>query len=52
MVVKAYLNERKVATVVDTGCSGVIISQGCYERLGLKEDNEIEMMLSSAVNTV
>lgn len=38
MVIKAKINNHNVQAVVDTGCSGSIVSQGCYERLDLKED--------------
>ena len=52
LTIPALIDDKRVMAVVDSGCSGVFISRGCYERLDLEADDEIEMMLTSAINTL
>ena len=42
---------KPVVTIVDTGSAIVVISESCFERLGLKEDNEVEYTITSATGT-
>ena len=37
--------------IVDTRSAGVVISEGCFEKLGLKEDGEVEYTITSATGT-
>ena len=37
--------------IVDTGSAGVVISESCFERLGLKEDDEVEYTITLALGT-
>lgn len=52
LILPACIEGKSVIAVIDTGCSGVVISQGCFERLKLKEDDSVEFTLTSAVDTV
>ena len=45
------VNGKPVVAIVDTGSAGVVISESCFERLGLKGDNEVEYIITSAPDT-
>ena len=51
VVILAKVNGKPVVAIVDTGSDGVVISESCFERLGLKEDNEVEYTITSATGT-
>ena len=42
VAVPAKVNGKPVVAIVDTGSAGVVISESCFERLGLKGENEVE----------
>ena len=48
---KALLNKQKVVAIIDTGSSGVVISESCFRRLGLIQDGEVEFTITSATDT-
>ena len=41
IAMKALLNKQKVVAIIDTGSSGVVISESCFRRLGLVQDGEV-----------
>ena len=45
--VSAKIFSKNVVAVVDSGSSGVVISRGCVSRLGLKQDDLVEMNIAS-----
>ena len=47
----AKVNGEPVVAIVDTGSAKVVISEGYFERLGLKEDDEVEYTIASATST-
>ena len=51
VAIPAKVNGKPVVAIVDTGSAGVVISESCFERLGLKEDDEIEYTITSATST-
>ena len=51
LAIQAEINGRKVVAIVDTGYSGVVVLQGCYERLKLKEDDVVLFSITLAINT-
>ena len=40
--IPAKSNGKPVVAIVDTGSTGAVISEGCFERIELKEDDEVE----------
>ena len=48
VAIPAKVNGKPVVDIVDTGSAGVVISESCFERLGLKEDDEVEYTITSA----
>ena len=52
MIIQAIIKGNKVSAVVDTECSGIILNQSNHKRLNLVADDEVEMTLTSAVDTV
>ena len=52
ITVPAMLEGKKVIVIIDTGCSGVIVSKGCINRLGLVAESQIEFTLNTAEGTV
>ena len=40
-----------MVAIVDTGSAGVVMSESCFERLGLKEENELDYTITSAMGT-
>lgn len=42
------LNGIPTTRIVDTGCLGVVILEGCYQQLELKEDRETSMRIKTA----
>ena len=51
VAVPAKVNGKPVVAIVDTGSAGVVISESCFERLGLKEDDEVEYTITLATGT-
>ena len=51
IAMKALLNKQKVVAIIDTGSSGVVISESCFRRLGLIQDGEVEFLITSATDT-
>ena len=51
IAMKALLNKQKVVAIIDTGSSGVVISESCFRRLGLIQDGEVEFTITSATDT-
>ena len=51
VAIPVKVNGKPVVAIVDTESAGVIISESCFERLGLKEDDEVEYTLTSATGT-
>ena len=51
MVLRACLNGKNVVAIVDTGSSGVVVSESCFCRLKLVHDIEIEFTITSATDT-
>ena len=51
IAMKALLNKQKVVAIIDTGSSGVVISESCFRRLGLIQDGEVEFTFTSATDT-
>ena len=49
--IRAKVNGKPVVAIVDTGSAGVVISESCFVRIGLKEDNEVEYNITSATCT-
>ena len=49
--IEAKIFGVKIAAVVNTGCSGVAISQGCFECLNLQEDEVVDFLLTLATGT-
>ena len=43
IIIPAMIKGIKVSVVINTGCSGVIISQSYYDRLKLVSDDEVEI---------
>lgn len=50
LATQAKIEGQKVVAIVDTGCSGVVVLQGCYERLELKEDDIVLFSMTMAEN--
>ena len=48
IAMKALINKQKVVAMIDTGSSGVVISESCFRRLGLMQDGEAELTITSA----
>ena len=51
VAIMAKVNGKPVVAIVDTGSAGVVISESCFERLGLKEDDEVEYTILLATGT-
>ena len=51
MVLRACLNGQNVVAIVDTGSSGVVVSESCFWRLKLVHNGEIEFTITSAADT-
>ena len=51
IAMKALLNKQKVVAIIDTGSSGVVISESCFRILGLIPDGEVEFTITSATDT-
>ena len=51
IAMKALLNKQKAVAMIDTGSSGVVIFEGCFRRLGLMQDKEVEFKTTSATDT-
>ena len=52
ILLKVQIGSVTVNAIVDTGSSGVVLSEACFQRLGLKEDKEVEFTINSATQTV
>ena len=42
MAILAKVNGEPVGKIVNTGSAGVVISEGCFKRLGLVGDGKVE----------
>ena len=51
MAISAKVSGEPVVAIVNTGSAGVVISDICFERLGLVGDEEEEDIISSAMDT-
>ena len=51
MALRACLNGQNVVVIVDTGSSGVVVSESCFRRLKLVHNGEIEFTITSATDT-
>ena len=49
IAITAKVNGKPVVAIVDTKSAGVVISEGCFERLVLKEDDEVEFTITLAM---
>ena len=47
LFVPAQIFSRNVVAVVDSGSSGVVVSQGCVSCLNLQLDEQVEMNIAS-----
>ena len=47
MAIPAKLNGGSVVAIVDTGSARVVISESCFERLGLVGDDKVEYTITS-----
>lgn len=48
---KAKLNEQDKAAIIDTGSSGVVVSETCFRRLNLSQDCKVEFIIKSDTET-
>ena len=48
----AKVSNKTVSAIVDTRSTSIVISRGCFDRLGLVEDAKVLLTLSSVTNTV
>ena len=46
VAIPAKVNGGAVVNIVDTGSAGVIISEGCFKRLGLIKDVKVEYIIA------
>ena len=47
---KAILNKQKVFAIINTGSSGMVISESCFRRLGLMQDGEVDLKITFATD--
>ena len=52
LTVPAKVSNKAVSAIVDTRSTSIVISHGCFDRLGLVEDAEVLLTLSSVTDTV
>ena len=43
IALKALLNNQKVIIIINTVCSGVVISKNCFRRLGIVQNREVNL---------
>ena len=51
IAILAKVNGKPVVAIVDTKSAGFRFSESCFERLGLKEHNEVNYTFTSAMST-
>ena len=51
MAILAKKSAESVVAIVSTGSAGVVISESCFERLGLAGNDEAEYTITSATDT-
>ena len=51
MALRACLNGKNVVAIVDTGSSGVVVSESCFHWLKLVHNGEIEFTITLATDT-
>ena len=51
LMVKAVVNGNVVSAIVDTGSSGVVLSELCIKKFGLTPNEEVEFKISTASAT-
>jgi len=51
LTVKASIGEVEVVAIVDTGSSGVVVSESCVSCLNLVPNDEVEFSVTSATNS-
>ena len=51
VAIPSKVNGKPVVAIVDTRSAEFVISESCFERLGLKEDDEVEYTITSATGT-
>ena len=48
--VKASISGNNVNAIIDTSCSGVVISKGCLDRLQIPSSGSIDFCVSTALS--
>ena len=51
VAVPAKMNRQRVVAIINMGSAGVVISKSCFDWLGLVNDNEVELIITSATDT-
>ena len=51
MVLRACLNGKNVVAIVDTGSSGVVVSESCFCQLKMIQSGEIKFTIPLATDT-
>ena len=49
---KVLIEGHEVVAIIDTGSSGVVLSEACVSRLNLKPDDEVDFSITSATESV
>ena len=50
LLVKASISGNNVNAIIDTGCSGVVISKGCLDCLQIPSSGSIDFCVSTALS--
>ena len=50
-MVQATINGHEVAAIINTGSLGIVMSESCMKRLGLKADKQLSFKINTATES-